>query len=185
MTSGSAASLNGLLTRQSPLVGAAESISIPPTVVWRPALAAEPPRGRILVFEDETVIALDLQRILREAGFRVVGPATSLEEARALLARGRIDCAILDLDAVQDRAPAVADMLAEAGVPLVLIATSRENVPGRLAERPVVEKPYAASQLLDAMQEAMRTAAATAAGDAIVYPIATAPVSFPRIFPQL
>ena len=59
-----------------------------PNIAWKPVHtptppprwlgASEPPRGRILVVEDQAVVALDLQRSLREAGYRVVGPATSL-----------------------------------------------------------------------------------------------------------
>ena len=189
MTTGSAASLHGLLARPSRPLEPAESISIPPTAVSRPALAAEPPRARVLVFEHEAVIALDLQRILRDAGFGIVGPVASVEEVKALIALsarawGRIDCAILDLDAAQDEGAAAADLLAEAGVPVVLLTTGRQNAPARLAEHTVVEKPYSASQLLDAMHEAMRTAVATA-GDGILYPTAAPHVSFPRIFPQL
>jgi CheY-like chemotaxis protein len=150
----------------------------------RPLAVAELSRGRILVFEDEAVIALDLQRILRGAGFRIVGPATSLGEAEALIARGRIDCAVLDLDAARDRAPAVADLLADAGIPFVLLSTSREEVPARHAARKLVEKPYAAGELLDAVMSAISEGIA-ASGDGIVYPMSAQTLSFPRLFPQL
>ena len=47
-----------------------------------PHLAAEPPRGRILVVEDQAVVALDLQRTLRAAGYRVVGPQSACPPSR-------------------------------------------------------------------------------------------------------
>jgi CheY-like chemotaxis protein len=170
MTSVSAASLNGLQSS--------------PGFPQQALAGAEPPRGRVLVFEDETVVALDLQRILREADFRVVGPATSVEEARSLVARARhglrIDAAVIDLEAAPERAREVADLLREADIPFVLLAGARDHVPGALAHERLVEKPYEAAVLIRAVEEAI-----AGRNGAVVYPIAAARPSFPRVFPQL
>jgi DNA-binding response OmpR family regulator len=57
-----------------------------------------PLRGlRILVMEDEPIIALDLQFTLEDAGAFVVGPATTLAGALALIQSETIDCALLDV----------------------------------------------------------------------------------------
>src|ERR1044071_7722244 len=56
------------------------------------------PQRRVLVVVDDAIVALDLQRLLHEAGYRVVGPATTVAEIQGLIQRGDIDCAILDLD---------------------------------------------------------------------------------------
>jgi CheY-like chemotaxis protein len=169
MTTLSAASLNGLLT-------------VHPIAFPQPCAADQVPRGRILVFEDQTVIALDLQRILREAGFRVAGPAGRLEEVQRLM-HGRLDGAVIDLDSPPQTAAAVTDLLAEAGIPVVLLATSRESVPENLARRKLIEKPYAPSQLLEALIAAIDEPAA-AADEGILYPV-TPPAPFPRVLPQL
>ena len=142
--------------------------------------ASEPPRGRILLVENQAVVALDLQRLLREAGYRAVGPATSVADIRALMARSRIDGAVIDLDGSNGSAPAIADVLAASAVPFVFLASRRDVVPVGHAGRPVVDTPYAASELLSALDKAM-------AGDEpdIVYPVASGPVSWPRVMPQL
>jgi len=142
--------------------------------------AAEPPRGRILLVGNQAVAALDLQRLLREAGYRTIGPAASVAEVRALMARGAIDGAVLDLDGLGDSAPAIADLLAASAVPFVFLASGRDIVPAGHAGRPIVDKPYVASEVLAALEKAM------AAGEPdIVYPVASGPVSWPRVMPQL
>jgi DNA-binding response OmpR family regulator len=58
---------------------------------------------RILILEDEPLIALDLQSIVEESGHEVVGIVASLSAARAHLAAepNSLDFALLDVD-VQD-----------------------------------------------------------------------------------
>jgi CheY-like chemotaxis protein len=64
-----------------------------------PSLATlDLPRGKVLVVVDDAIVALDLQRLLHEAGYRVVGPATTVAEIQRMIQRGDIDCAIVDLD---------------------------------------------------------------------------------------
>jgi CheY-like chemotaxis protein len=114
------------------------------------------PRGRILVVVDDPLIALDLQRLLRDAGYRVVGPAATVNEIQRLVGRGDIDCAILDLD-VDRRAPLpVADLLAFAEVPFVYLTTGALGVvPFRHRHRPLVGKPFTRERLLAAVEKAM------------------------------
>lgn len=127
--------------------------------IWPPACLApdEMPRGKILVVEDEAVVALDLQRTLREAGYRVVGPAASLTDVQKLIARGPIDCAVLDL-AIDRRTPIpVADLLAFAEVPFVFLTDGdKSGLPLQHAHRPLVQRPYADHDLLGAIESAMR-----------------------------
>lgn len=168
-----------------------------PDIAWKPVHtltpqprwlgAAEPPRGRILVIEDQAVVALDLQRTLREAGYRVVGPATSLPAVEALLARGKLDAAIVDADAAGGDAGrlafVMADRLADAGVP-VLFLTSRSNpLPDRFAGAPILEKPFSRPRLLEELTNVM--AARRLADDEFPYAISPPPMSWPRVFPQL
>ncbi len=61
-----------------------------------PSLAAlDLPQGKVLMVVDDAVVALDLQRLLREAGYRVVGPVTTVSEVQRRIERGDIDCAIV------------------------------------------------------------------------------------------
>jgi DNA-binding NtrC family response regulator len=122
-----------------------------------PSLATlDLPHGKVLVVVDDAIMALDLQRLLHEAGYRVVGPATTVAEIQRMIQRGDIDCAIVDLD-VDRRAPLpIADLLAFAGVPFVYLTTGvLAPVPARHRQRPVVEKPFTRESLLAAVEKAM------------------------------
>jgi CheY-like chemotaxis protein len=114
------------------------------------------PHGKVLVVVDDAIMALDLQRLLREAGYRVVGPATTVAEIQRMIQRGDIDCAIVDLD-VDRRAPLpIADLLAFADVPFVYLSTGAiGRVPSRHKRRPMVEKPFTREGLLAAIEKAM------------------------------
>jgi CheY-like chemotaxis protein len=118
--------------------------------------ALDLPQGKVLVVADNAVVALDLQRMLHEAGWRVVGPATTVAEIQRMIGRGDIDCAILDLD-VDRRAPLpIADLLAFADVPFVYLTTGVLGpVPPRHRNRPIVEKPFTRDGLLAAVEKAM------------------------------
>jgi two-component system, response regulator PdtaR len=52
----------------------------------------------VLVVEDDFIVAYDMQMMLEEQGARVLGPATSLAEAQALLAQERPTVAVLDVN---------------------------------------------------------------------------------------
>ena len=150
--------------------------------------AAEPPRGRILVDEDQASVALHLQRTLREAGYRVVGPATSLPAVDALLTRSKVDAAIVDADAGR-LAFVMADRLAEAGAP-VLFLTARSNpLPDRFVGAPILEKPFSRPRLLEALSNVMAAPSVMAASvmgeDELPYAISPPPMSWPRVLPQL
>jgi len=122
-----------------------------------PSLATlAPPKGKVLVVVDDAIVALDLQRLLRDAGYRVVGPATTVADIQRMIQRGDIDCAILDLD-VDRRAPLpIADLLAFADVPFVYLTTGVLGaVPWRHRHRPVVEKPFTREILIAAVEKAM------------------------------
>src|SRR5437764_9883537 len=100
MPIGSAASLPGILPQAPlspfPIVRRDRRLSLvpqssgqiaPPRRLPLEAAAEDPPRGRILVVDEDTGATLELQRVLREAGYRVVGPAASAAEAKRLAER--------------------------------------------------------------------------------------------------
>ena len=77
-------------------------------------------RRRVLVVEDEYVVALELEGVLRDLGCEVLGPVASVAQALALLGRERPDAATLDLNLLDGLAVLVAERLASMGVPFVL-----------------------------------------------------------------
>jgi ActR/RegA family two-component response regulator len=60
-------------------------------------LGQSPPRRRVLVVEDEYLIASYLTADLDELGFAVIGPARNLADARALASTSALDCARIDI----------------------------------------------------------------------------------------
>lgn len=150
-----------------------------------PSLATvDLPQGKVLVVVDDAILALDLQRLLHEAGYRVIGPATTVAEIQRMIQRGDIDCAILDLD-IDRRAPLpIADLLAFADVPFVYLTTGVLGpVPSRHRHRPVVEKPFSREILLAAVEKAMARPREVANDNR--WPAGGSVVPWTRVYPPL
>lgn len=78
----------------------------------------------VLVVEDELFIGMELEAALTEAGFRVLGPAPSVEVALDLLADERPGVAVLDFNLGREKVTPVALLLKSLGVPFVLTSAS-------------------------------------------------------------
>jgi ActR/RegA family two-component response regulator len=108
-------------------------------------------RGRrLLVVEDEYLIAAALERALEDRGAEVVGPAGSVEGALRLVeAEGdRLDGAVLDINLRDERVYPVADALAARGVPFVfLTGYDAQVIPDTYAGVPRSEKPVSTALL--------------------------------------
>ena len=113
---------------------------------------------RILVAEDECLIAMDLADIFETAGASVVGPAATVKEAFKLIMSQEVDRAILDFNLADGEVTPVLELLASKGVPIV-VYTGR-GLPKELSlQHPsvtVLRKPERAERLI------MELAAATA-----------------------
>lgn len=115
-------------------------------------LDADALRGRrVLVVEDDPLIAMDLADLLAASGAEIVGPAPTVSAALAALGAGRPDAAVLDVNLRGERSTPVARELRDAGVPFVLAsgyARAQLDEP-ELAEAPLVPKPVDHRLLLD------------------------------------
>jgi DNA-binding NarL/FixJ family response regulator len=74
---------------------------------------------RVLVADDEILIALDLGDILGDAGAEIVGPCGTLAEALRAAEEPELSAAVLDVRLGRDTTETVAARLAERGVPFV------------------------------------------------------------------
>lgn len=72
---------------------------------------------RVLVVEDEPLVAMLLEDILDDLGYAVVGPAATLEQGLALARTALVDAAILDVNLNGARSFPIADVLTERSVP--------------------------------------------------------------------
>lgn len=106
---------------------------------------------RLLVVEDEYLVAVELVDLLKAAGAEVVGPAGTLEDALDLVERTghRLDGAVLDINLRDKRVYPVADALSACGVPFVF-ATGYDlsTVPESYAAVPRCGKPVDQEQLM-------------------------------------
>jgi two-component sensor histidine kinase/ActR/RegA family two-component response regulator len=107
---------------------------------------------RILVVEDEALIAMQMEDILTEEGCSVVGPAARLDGAMALASSERLDAAILDVNLSGARTEPVADVLRRDGIPfIVLTGYASDAVSAVFAGAPVMAKPFDRETLLDVL----------------------------------
>ncbi|HZZ87641.1 MAG TPA: response regulator [Caulobacteraceae bacterium] len=112
---------------------------------------------RVLVVEDEMMIAMLVEDMLAELGCAVVGPAHALDVA-LVLARTEtgIDAALLDVNLGGQPVFAVADALREKGVPAIF-STGYGDAALREVDRgcPVLQKPFRAHDLAKALSQAL------------------------------
>jgi DNA-binding NtrC family response regulator len=107
--------------------------------------------SRILVVEDEYIIAWDIANILKDAGAEVLGPYGRVEEVLALLeARPEITAAILDVRLHGASVFPVADILRRRGVPFIF-ATGCDTDELPPAHRTALhcQKPFNHTHLID------------------------------------
>ena len=105
-------------------------------------------RLRILIVEDEMLVAMNIEDMLLELGHEVAGIASRLEPALALARDGAFDVAMLDVNLAGERSFAVADLLIERGIPF-LFATGYGlgGIDEKYRDRVVLQKPFRAADL--------------------------------------
>jgi DNA-binding response OmpR family regulator len=111
----------------------------------------------VLLVEDDPLVAMDVETVLAEAGYRVIGPADSCAHALSILRQEKPDVAILDLNLRGEMAFAVFDRLDETGRPFIIVSGhSRQVVPARHARRPFLQKPCDNGVLLKTLCAVLR-----------------------------
>ncbi len=110
---------------------------------------------RILVVEDNFIMALDLSQMVEELGGAVVGPAGRLDEGMALAQSNDLDGAILDVNLDGANTFKLADGLLAGDVP-VIFATGYDSktLPDRFGDTPKLSKPFSVDTVKKAIQKA-------------------------------
>jgi CheY-like chemotaxis protein len=104
---------------------------------------------RILVVEDEFLIALDIAGALEQGGHIVIGPLASIGDAVAALQREPVDGALLDANLGGEPVGRLADLLRQRGVPFAFVSGyGREQLPAAHRGVPLVRKPFTGGDLL-------------------------------------
>ncbi|QOL79457.1 response regulator [Pseudooceanicola spongiae] len=116
--------------------------------------------GRVLIIEDEAIIAMDLEALVAEMGHRITGVARTHKEAVALGRKEQPDLILADIQLADNSSgiDAVNELLGEFGLMPVIFITA---FPERLltGERPepafLISKPYREDQVRSAVSQAM------------------------------
>ena len=111
---------------------------------------------RILIVEDEWLLADHIDAIVVRAGGDVIGPAATVAEALALLAGDdrRPDAATLNVKLDDQLSYDVADRLTALGVPYVFIsANEMRGMPERFHAKPLLAKPFSDPQVVAALRD--------------------------------
>jgi CheY-like chemotaxis protein len=110
-----------------------------------PPTASDSPR--ILVIEDELLIALLIKEMVRETGYRVSGVAHTMAMARQEFAKRNFDAVLFDINIGGRYHPEFADFLLNTGVPFAFVTGYDYLVEPRHETVPVLEKPFTLAQL--------------------------------------
>lgn len=112
---------------------------------------------RVLVVEDELLVALMLEDMLAELGHEVAAIASDLGKALRLASDGRFDLAILDVNLSGSYVYPVADKLSERGIPFAFASGyGQQSLDERHRHRPTLQKPFEESGLKRIIADALK-----------------------------
>lgn len=114
---------------------------------------------RVLIMEDEFIVALDLSDMARDLGFEVEGPFATLADGVRAVTERRPDAAILDVQLADSEVFPLADRLIELGVPIIFHSGHAE-ASSLLARYPTARsaaKPCASHVLAEYLMRAAAT----------------------------
>ena len=112
---------------------------------------------RVLIVEDQFLIADDMRRAVTALGAAVVGPCATVEDAIARLKSEPVQVGLLDLSLRGEQVLPVADEMIRRGVPFAF-ATGYEEwvIPARYRGHPRIEKPASASALREVLEGGLK-----------------------------
>lgn len=115
---------------------------------------------RILVAEDEMIVAFDLCDTVEEAGFAVEGPHAGISSAMLAFQKEKPDLAILDIQLDDGSVFPLAQKLDDEDVPLIFHTGrhSREEIEARFPNATTLEKPCPPTEMLEAVTGVLEAA---------------------------
>ncbi|MGR3501845.1 response regulator [Pseudaestuariivita sp.] len=116
--------------------------------------------GRVMIIEDEAIIAVDLEAIVAEMGHKITGVARTADAARDLAQQEKPDLILSDIHLADNSSgiDAVNDILADQGdIPVIFITAYPERLLTGEGPEPafLISKPYAPEQVRSAVSQAM------------------------------
>ncbi|WP_138934681.1 response regulator [Roseovarius arcticus] len=117
-------------------------------------MSAPEKRCRILVVEDEWLIAMDTAMMIEDEGHVVVGPAPNVVTAMDLIQNGSIDAAFLDITLGAETSFPIAEKLSELGVPVTFVsAYGKKEIPSQFRNFDMLSKPIMSTSLVRQMDK--------------------------------
>ena len=117
-----------------------------------PTSNPQSPALRILLVEDNPLLALDVKATLAELGYCVIGPVDAVAPALQIINTSRLDVAVLDINLGTELSFPIADALTAVDVPfLFLTAHDRAIVPDAHSLRLLISKPFVPQALAGAL----------------------------------
>jgi len=111
---------------------------------------------RVLLVEDEWVVAADHADTLRSADYEVVGPCASVAAALEAIEVGPVDVALLDVELRNERSFSVAARLRQIGIPFLFLSGHElRALPKDMCDSQLLTKPVEPSVLIAAVQDAI------------------------------
>ncbi len=112
--------------------------------------------ARILIVEDNALVALDLSEALRTAGFEVAGPAMTVAQAMTLIGGGGCDAAVLDINLRGETSEEVAHELKAQAIPfMTLTGYARTQQPEVFEGVPAFTKPVPAPLVIEELRRCL------------------------------
>ena len=107
---------------------------------------------RLLLIEDEPLVAFELAATLEDAGGHIVGQAATVADALALIDQAECDLVLLDGNLQGEGVEQVARVLADRAIPFLFVSGyGRDHLPEAFDAVPVIEKPFKVADLIDAI----------------------------------
>ncbi len=121
---------------------------------------ADPLQGlRVLVVEDETLVAMLIEDYLSEFGCVVAASVGRVEKGLHALKKLEVDAAVLDVNVAGESVSPIAELLSERSVPFIFASGyGARGVEARWTGRPALQKPFAARELRSALLACLQAA---------------------------
>jgi CheY-like chemotaxis protein len=115
------------------------------------------PPPRVLVVEDQMLLALALTSLLEDIGCEAVGPVAQVVTALPIVMKEPLDAALLDIRLADESVEPIAAILERRGIPFAFVTGhSRDQIPVALRDRPYVGKPFSDSEIKTVLRELLK-----------------------------
>ena len=107
---------------------------------------------RVLLVEDEMLVCMDIEDMLEEFGYQVVGPAARVDQALEIIEQEPIDLAVLDINLGRETSYPIAERLSVHATPF-MFTSGYAKVDPLYRDRLHIQKPFSDQQLARALED--------------------------------